>query len=462
MNTFKLLHIGPENGLAFRPYIQEEYFDKLPGDDWIGLGILTGEGFAAGALVSELTEAGILIRSIFVDESVRLRGGGTKMLNALTALAEKNDQRVLADCVYPTQKETEAWLLRKGFRYDDDGETLFAIDMDAVRESDFLKRKFSSSGKIMMFSDLPAGGRDLMWPHNIPPFADPLNLERGAIGTPIPDATLVCVDKGMVCQSIVCTLLPSGEPYINGLYSEPAYSRGLGALIAAALNALCDWERTIREESGKLWVAAGSEAGLRMIRHILRENPDAAEETIIHRLSLQWKEQNMAEQLEQSAPSLDMIIPKLNGLSELMQDMGIENDIILLDDGEAYISARLRETSPHIETGMSAEGKADDMEDISVFDTRVRYLPGDTNGEGKYILVVMAPVAVSEGEIAAALLCADFNADSYGPVAFSLADVVYIKSCLVENNAPISPEQFSYFWDLFTEAAVKLWDLSEI
>jgi hypothetical protein len=140
------------------------------------------------------------------------------------------------------------------------------------------------------------------------------------------------------------------------------------------------------------------------------------------------------EELENTMPALELLSPKLSGLSERMDALGIETDLVFPADDLPYIT---------MQTDDGAEAA----------EIRLSYIPTDAEDAGKYVLTATAALPLPEGVTMAALLCDEFNADTPGPFAYgdTVEAVVYIRSALPERDVPVTPEQFEYFWELFKE-----------
>jgi GNAT superfamily N-acetyltransferase len=274
---FQLIMLNNENSSAFRPYVAAEYFGDLPKDTGYGVGLLTEDGRAAGAIACTREGDALVINSVFVDETVRDRGAGTLLIDETKALSQKLGTVLCARCAYPSQREIEAFFVKNGFRGPVAGNSLFSVPFKAIRQSNFMQRDFSDANSPFPFHEAP---REAVFEYisrignEIPAF---VSLEH-AWGKPIPEATLVCFHDGSICAFIICTALDDGSVYLNSLYAEKAHSQSINVLVQAAMRALC-------EKSGKgdvLHVAAHNEDGLKIIRQLLRGVHGEASENITH------------------------------------------------------------------------------------------------------------------------------------------------------------------------------------
>jgi GNAT superfamily N-acetyltransferase len=429
MGKFQPVIIKRENGLAFRPYIAAEYFEDLLKKDKYGVGLLAEDGRAAGAAACTCEGEALVIDSIFVDETVRGRGAGRLLVDGAKALSQRLHTALCARYAYPEQRELELFFRKNGFIGPEAGNAVFSVPFETIRNSDFIKKDFPEADVIVPFHEAPSRavfeyrarvGKD------IPAFA---SLER-AQGKVIPEATLVCLHEGAVCAFVVSTVLEDGSIYLNSLYAEKAHARSLHALTQAALRALC-------EKSGKgdaLYVAAHNEAGLKIIEHLLGDAQGEASRNIIHTMVFYPESERSIADMEEignTVPALDMLMPKLAGLSELMTDLGIESELVLQSEILPYIS--------------TTTGEGEDALEI-----RLSYIPTDANDAGKYVLTVLTSLPLPAGAGLAQTLCDDFNAATLGPVAHSdpLGETIYLRSNLPERDIPVSGEVFEYFWEL--------------
>ncbi|MDR1246149.1 MAG: GNAT family N-acetyltransferase [Clostridiales Family XIII bacterium] len=430
MSEFKPVIINRENGLAFRPYITAEHFGTLLRKDKYGVGLLTEDGRAAGAAFCTREGDALVIDSVFVDETVRGRGAGTLLVDSAKALSQKLGTALCARYAYPSGRETELFFRKNGFIGPEEGNTMFSVPFETIGQSSFISKNFLETYRIMPFHEAP---REAVFEYksrvgkDIPAFA---SLEQ-ARGKPIPEATLVCLQDGAICAFIVSTVLEDGGIYLNSLYAEKAYSRSLNALTQAALRALCEK----KDKGDTLYIAAHNEAGLKIIRHLLRGVSGKISENITHTMVFYPEnERSVAdmEGIENALPVLDMLMPKLSGLSELMTDLGTEHEIVLQSEIPPYISTQT--------------GEGEDTLEI-----RLSYIPTDANDEGKYVLTAMTFMPLPAGAGPAQMLCDDFNAATLGPVAHSdpFGETLYLRSSMPERNIPVSGELFEYFWELF-------------
>jgi hypothetical protein len=139
--------------------------------------------------------------------------------------------------------------------------------------------------------------------------------------------------------------------------------------------------------------------------------------------------------LDHVEPALDMLLPKLSGLSEMMTGLGIENVLIVRPAAASYVSVA------------AGTGEGADFPEI-----RLSYAPTDADSADKYVLTALAALALPEsGDISGIALCEDFNANTLGPFAYGALfdNVIFLRSNLPEKEFPVSEEVFGYFWELF-------------
>ncbi|MDR1604032.1 MAG: GNAT family N-acetyltransferase [Gracilibacteraceae bacterium] len=434
MNKFKPVRINKENGLAFRPYIVAEYFAGLLKKNNYGLGLLTEDGLAAGAIACTHEGAALTLNSIFVDEGVRGQGGGTLLVGLAKTLAQKLDAVLRVCYAYPGQREMEAFFRKQGFAGPDTGNTIFSVSFEAIGASTFINRDFGRADKFIPFHEAPPGavldyrarvGKD------IPSFAA-VEKAQGAL---VPEATLAHLREGRICSFIVSTVLDDGSFYLNSLYMEKADTPSLPALIQAALRALY----AKSGGTGRLYIAAHNDAGLSLTSHLLREAPPEAVETqqirsMVYVPAYERRIMDMAS-LDYVDPALDMLLPKLSGLSEMMTGLGIENVLIVRLEAASYVSVA------------AGSGGGADFPEI-----RLSYAPSDTGSAGQYVLTAFAALPLPEsGDISGIALCEDFNAVTLGPFAYGALfdNVIFLRSNLPEKEFPVSEGVFGYFWELF-------------
>jgi GNAT superfamily N-acetyltransferase len=431
MNGFHPMTIVRENGLAFRSYIPAEYFEDLLKKNRYGVGLTTEDDRAAGAIACTREDGALIIDSIFVDKSVRGRGAGAMLTDSAKALAEEFGVPLYARYPWPARRELELFFLKMGFVGPEAGNAIFDVPLEAIRKSEFLKQKLPEADRIVPFGEAP---KQAVFEYraridkDIPAL---VSLEK-APGRLIPEATLVCLHDGRICSFIVSTVLEDGSLYLNSLYSEKARAKNLQGLVQTALRALCD-----RGGAGDmLHVAAHNEAGLKIIEHLLRENPEQTVKNTIHSMVFYPKNERYSgdmNEFDNAIPVLDMLMPKLSGLSELMIDLGIENDLMVRATALPYIAVRTK-----TETKFS--------------DIRLMYIPTDLDDAGKYVLTAMAKRPAADVFLLP-MLCNSFNANTPGPVAYSdpTGEMLCMRSNLPEKDIPVSAAVFAYFWEIFSQ-----------
>jgi GNAT superfamily N-acetyltransferase len=437
MRAFQPVILSGENGLAFRPYIVAEHFNALLKEGNRGVGLLTEDGRAAGAIVCAREGDALVINSIFVDESVRGQGAGALLVDNAKALSHKLGTALCARYAYPEQREMDLFFRKMGFIGPEDGNVVFSVPLETIRNCDFLRKDFPEADRMLPFHELPKRalldygtriGKD------IPAFAD---MER-APGTPIPEATLACLHDGRICSFIVSTVSEDGSLCLYSLYSEKSRAKNLYVLIQAALRALCERGG----EGDALHVAAHNEAGLKIIEHLLREAPgEALRNTVRSMVFRPIGERSVTEmeEIDKAIPVLDMLMPKLSGLSELMRELGIENDLLVPADTLPYIATR-------------ADVGAEAVE------IQLVYVPTDEEDAGKYVLTATAALPLSDTAASAVLLCDHFNANTLGPFAHSdpEGEVIYIRSNLPEKDLPTPQALFEYSWELLNRGIAEM------
>jgi hypothetical protein len=247
---------------------------------------------------------------------------------------------------------------------------------------------------------------------------------------------LACLHDGRIGAFIVSTVLEDGSLCLHSLYAEKTWTKDLYGLLQTALRVLCERGG----EGDALHVAAHNEAGLKIIEHLLQDAHEEAERNTVRSMVFYpHSERNLKEmeELENAMPVLDLLMPKLSGLSELMDALGIENDVVLPSDDLPFITAQ-----PFAGAGAA--------------EIRLAYVPTDEEDAGKYVLMATTVLPLPEesaGAGVAAQLCDAFNAGTLGPFAHSdpLGEAVYIRGNLPERDVPVTREQFEYFWELFKQ-----------
>jgi ribosomal protein S18 acetylase RimI-like enzyme len=272
--NLKVTKITSQNGLAFRGYLTKSIFMNLLNPKNFGIGLLTENDEAAGALAASLYEDALWIDSVYVDEAVRRKGGGTLLMNAVQKLAYSlNAKSVCAYAPESDLKEATAFYRRFGFGEPERGNLIYSADIKTIAKLALLKKPSLNPSNIKSVEKLTQYERGTL--HDL------LKNNKNFAGNSLPEntykpATIVYTESGKVTAFSVVTEFGEDSLYLNLLYTEKDFSRILPEIIRKSLEAVID-----SGKNGRLIVSAATETSKKLVDKLLQGISDEVQtETI--------------------------------------------------------------------------------------------------------------------------------------------------------------------------------------
>lgn len=445
--VFTPVLLNEKNGLAFRPYILENYFDALLRKDYYGIGLLH-KGMACAALIGRREEGDFELLSLFVDEAVRRRGAASLLLRAAQDLIKRlGCAQITADYIAPAQSDAANFLDYSGFTNAGGGGKLFHIPLKCLRESEFLQAPQTDiAGEFITLEQLGRERADL--------YRRELR-QRGVSaewqtegGEAEPRATWFYMAQGELAGFCGCCLPGDGELYLSGFYAESPHARALEPLIRHSLQSIA---AGYPQRQTLLIAAAGAEEES-AIRYLCRGYLEQVEIETFCRAVWQEPAKKSKESegntmndentlnFEEMIPAFDILTPKLGALEDELRQMGIESNLVLSQQSYPYL---LAET----EVG----GKKLPMV--------INYIPTDPGADGKFVLNLAVQLPCEALDTAARyLVCARFNISTLGPMAYPsvLEDTLHLRSLFPEAELPVDAATLGFFVRLFREGLARL------
>jgi GNAT superfamily N-acetyltransferase len=421
---FSAVKIGPDNGLAFRGYMTADILEGLLKRNRCGVGLMTEEGKAAGALAASFEDGVLTIDSVCVDETVRRQGGGTLLINAAKSLARTlkapsvgiQAPGGLLDTVLP-------FLSRCGFGEPERGSVIYTVNIQKAGESGILDLLNAKAEPLKKLTDLTSSEKESYCSL----LRGPAQFAADPPGSPVEDASLCRVDQGVVTAFIMITRLDGGDFYMHALYANQAYSRILPTLLGASLRAVVDRSGG----GGRLIIAASTEAARKLADKLLQDIPEAYTTETMWLFTANQTRGDVVLTIDKMKPELDILMPKLMDIGSILEELGVKHDLIV-GENAPYLRVSIPE-----EAQIRCRCLAPESLDEFIYTVTCRFLPGDD------------PMELQ-------LLCDRFNAASGQSFASAAHDGIYLRASLPEGEIPVTDEQFSLFWKLFAGDAASL------
>ena len=383
-NEKRLVKITRENQQLFSRCIPDTFKKVLFQKGMNAVGIVAWDGQGCGAAVSTLEEGDIRILSVYVEPEYRRMGMGTELVRALQGFVSKAGQgtrRLRIEYPYPKMGEMELFLFRCGFQTEAEGNQIYYVPVRHVQDLDLLKKSFPlTEGEIIVMREMPEEQK-IRWLrrfcNDLPQSFSP----RQAGGALLEENSFLYMNKGTADGFVICSHLEDDSIYLAVLYSEKKAVKALPALLRAALSSLLP-----RYEDKILCFAAATHSGRQLAEHLCRGHEEKIRmETM--RTSV-WRAEDPDRQVEYDPLGEVNLIPRLNGLSAVLDDMGIAHSI--------------RYPEPEAYPGIQA--------DIEGKNILLAYALAAPAGEDKFVLNLLYQVPKGEKEFfALALACQRFN-----------------------------------------------------
>lgn len=391
-------HITQKNLNNYDGCIPVQFRKQILNREAQAFGAVLADGEKAGAVVAAEKEKQIRILSVYVEPERRRNGIGSALLERLrTVLEETGKEGISMDYPYPVMREVELFLLHCGFREEAEGNQIYSIPVADIGSMAFLRQPVPEpEGGLLSLKDLPEEqrfcwlrrfGRDL--PEDLSP--------KNAGGEVLEEESLVYVQRGEVTAFSICSRLGENVIYLAALYAKTAAVKALVPLLQKTAAGICR-----KYEGETLRVSAATDTGKHLAERLFKGEEEKVDIQMM-RTSV-WRKESEETLMEINAFGTEYLAPRLNGISRLLDEMGIENGVLLgVDKFPAVLAI------------------------IDQREYRITYLPVGELEKEQFVMNLTTAVA---GEEPAGLellgICEQFNLNSF------LASAVYIP---MENQA---------------------------
>ena len=127
---FSILELDASNILSFEVYLPEDRLEDIREDTTKALGLVLDSSVACGAVMYTATpeEKACVLESICVDESLRKKGHGRRLYQAFEEKAESEGMTEARARIYlPAEDDAKAFFLSMGFDRSEEGEWIFDL-----------------------------------------------------------------------------------------------------------------------------------------------------------------------------------------------------------------------------------------------------------------------------------------------------------------------------------------------
>ncbi len=421
---YKLVRITGENRELFRECVPDVWYERLLRKDVAAVGALSPE--AAGAVVMVVEEKDIRLVSIYVKEALRRKGIGTELIRAAKSMTGFAKKRALAvEYQYPSMRALEAFLFRCGFQMELEGNQIYSVPIKKIPGTVLLEKQAAvKAGKLLPVSKLSENVKAewlYRFGHDLPLELDP----RRAGGEFLPEDSMVFCLREEVLAFAVCSRLEEGVIYLASLYSD---SRSVMALLPMLQKTVSNLAGKYTEET--LCFSAATEAGKRLAEKFCSGQEDKIDIQTVRTGA--WRREKKEKEITMNQYDVENLMPRLNGLSYLLDQLGLENDVIFSLETFPFILAE-------------AEGRS----------IRFTCIPAAPVEEERFVLNLVTELPVKEeGLFGTMMACEEFNLTSLFATAFCRpGDNQAILRCAVpEMDGLPSPEALQYTIDLFLDS----------
>ncbi len=417
----KLVRITGENRELFRECIPDVWYERLLRKDVAAVGALSPE--AVGAVVTVVEEKDVRLISIYVKEPFRRKGIGTELIRSAKSMTGLAKKRALAvEYQYPSMRALEAFLFRCGFRMELEGNQIYSVPIKKIPGTGLLEKPAAvKEGKILPVSRLSEHVKAewlYRFGHDLPIELDP----RRSGGEFLPEDSMVFLLREEVLAFAVCSRLEEGVIYLASLYSD---SRSVMALLPMLQKTVSNLAGKYTEET--LCFSAATEAGKRLAEKVCRGQEDKIDIQTVR--TGVWRREKEETELTMNQYDMENLMPRVNGLSYLLDELGLENDVLFSMEAFPAILA-------------AAEGRS----------IRFTYIPAAPVEEERFVLNLVTELPMKEeGLFGTMMACEEFNAASLFAAAYCRpgGDQVVLRCAVPEPGGLPSPEELRYTIDLF-------------
>jgi len=416
----KLVRITGENRELFRECIPDVWYERLSRKDVAAVGALSPD--AAGAVVAVVEEKDVRLISIYVKEPFRRKGIGMELIRSAKSMTSLKKKRALAvEYQYPSMRMLEAFLFRCGFRMELEGNRIYSVPIKRIPGTELLEKPAAvKAGKLLPVSRLSEHVKAewlYRFGHDLPIELDP----RRSGGEFLPEDSMVFLLREEVLAFAVCSRLEEGVIYLASLYSD---SRSVMALLPMLQKTISNLAGKYTEET--LCFSAATEAGKRLAEKVCRGQEDKIDVQTVR--TGVWRREKEETEFAMNQYDMENLMPRVNGLSYLLDELGLENDVLFSMEAFPAILA-------------TAEGR------------RIRFtcIPAAPEEERFVLNLVTELPMKEEGLFGTMMACEEFNAASLFATAFCQpgGNQAILRCAIPELEGLPSPEELKYTIDLF-------------
>ena len=427
--TYKLSWLTQENKDGFSSCIPDTCQIQLLKKGAVGIGAAGPEGDAYGAAVALIGEERVEVSSIYVKPEFRRQGIGGKLVKALRTLMLREGRKELAvEYPYPKMREMEQFLLQNGFRQAGEGNLIYSIPIGSIRDTGFLdRRNLETEAALRSMAEI-SSPQQMAWLQRFGKDL-PLDLDPRKIGgEPLPEASFVYLSGDKVTAFTACSRLEDGALYLGALYADKESSKVLLPLIQKTLAALAE-----KYGDGVLCFAAATESGKRLAERLCSGHEEKMDIQTMR--TDVWTQDREELLLDENVYELGNLMPRLNGLSAALNELGIENDVLLTVKSFPAVLA-----------------------DVEGQEFRFTYLPAGPVEEERFVLNLTAAFELDRDNADYIGVCEEFNSASLFASAlfYPQGGRIILRAAVPDLGEYLQAEYLKFFLELFKDSVRQL------
>lgn len=427
--TYKLVWLTRENKDGFSSCIPNTCQIQLSKKDAVGIGAAGPAGDAYGAAVAFVEEDRVEISSIYVKPEFRRQGIGTKFVKALQTLMLREGRKELSiEYPYPKMREMDQFLLQNRFRQAGNGNLIYSIPIGSIRDTGFWDRRdLKTEGELRSIAEI-SSPQQTAWLQRfgkeLPSDLDPRKIG----GEPLPEASFVSLSGEKVTAFTACSRLEDGTLYLGALYAEKKNSKVLLPLLQKTLATL-----TEKYGDGVLCFAAATESGKRLAEHLCSGQEEKMDIQTM-RTSV-WTQDREELLLDENVYELGNLMPRLNGLSAALNELGIENDVLLTVESFPAVLA-----------------------DVEGQEFRFTYLPAGPVATERFVLNLTSAFELDRDNADYIGVCEEFNSASLFASAlfYPQGGRIILRAAVPDLGEYLQAEYLKFFLELFQDSVRQL------
>ncbi len=300
--AYSIMELSKENILSFAYYLPEDRLEEILKENVGGIGLVMDGVASCGALLYTLypEEGTCSVESICVDNSQRNKGLGRMLFNAFEEIVEKEGLgEVDVNLYMPEEDGAKSFFEAMGFNQYLERERYYEFSQEDLEEilSSTLKERKGKKGRIIRQVSQMSGGRKK--PLSEIPYDENLSF--------------VEMDQKDICQYILTSSDEKGNLTILASQLDMWDEENPVPLVREALSTYLE---TLPPD-GILYVAAYDEQGARLMDML------AGEKEYSYSYVLEMAKTIGDASLEKiELKEIHTIIPRIQGLSKILEDLG--------------------------------------------------------------------------------------------------------------------------------------------